>query len=65
MTNRQWLETLTDEELAERKISVRCESCAYNPGKGFCDNLSSTAPFYDDCCIDGIAKWLKMEHKGE
>lgn len=62
MTNRQWLETLTDEELAKWRVSVDCRSCAHNPEKGFCNNLSGIS-FDPNCCIDGTAKWLQQEHK--
>lgn len=62
MTNRQWLATLTDEEFAKWHQTVECGSCAHNPEKGICYNLSGIVSFEKDCCIDGIAKWLKMEH---
>ena len=63
MTNRQWLETLTDEELAKWRVSLECRSCAHNPEKGFCNNLSGIVSFDPNCCIDGTAQWLKQEHK--
>lgn len=65
MTNREWLQTLTDGEFAKWSIEVGCGACAYNPERGFCNNLTDTASFEKDCCIDGTAKWLQMEHKGE
>lgn len=65
MTNRQWLESLTDEELAQWNVSVGCGSCVHNPEKGFCNNLSDISSFEKDCCVDGIAKWLKQEHMEE
>lgn len=43
MTNREWLETLTDEEFAKWHQTVGCVSCAHNPEKGICYNLSSIA----------------------
>lgn len=52
MTNREWLETLTDEEFAKWHLSAGCKSCANNPEKDFCN-----------CCIDGTVKWLQEEHK--
>ena len=63
MTNREWLATLTDEELAKWRVSVECRSCAHNPEKGFCENLSSPYKFDQNCCVDGTAKWLQQEHK--
>lgn len=63
MTNRQWLETLTDEELAKWRVSVGCKSCAHNPEKGFCNNLNGIVAFDPNCCVDGTAKWLQTEHK--
>lgn len=65
MTNRQWLSTLTDEELAKWHQTVGCGSCAHNPEKGFCNNLSDIASFEKDCCVDGTVKWLQEEHKEE
>ena len=61
MTNREWLQTLTDEELAKWRVLVECRSCAHNPEKGFCNNLSVS--FDLNCCVDGTAQWLKQEHK--
>ena len=63
MTNREWLQTLTDEELAKWHVEIGCGSCAHNPEKGFCNNLSDIASFEKDCCIDGTVKWLNAEHK--
>lgn len=63
MTNRQWLETLTDEELAKWHVEIGCGSCAYNPERGFCNNLSGAVSFDEARCIDGTAKWMSMEHK--
>ena len=59
MTNREWLSTLTDEEFAKWHVEIGCGSCVHNPERGFCKSLS------DSYCIDGTAKWLQMEHKGE
>lgn len=64
MTNRQWLETLTDKELAKWHVEIGCGSCAYNPERGFCNNFSgSTVSFDETRCIDGTARWLKQEYK--
>ena len=63
MTNREWLETLTDEELAKWRVLVDCRSCAHNPEKGFCNNLNGVVSFDPNCCIDGTTKWLQQEHK--
>ena len=65
MTNREWLNTLTDKEFAKWSIDVGCGMCVYNPDRGICKNLNDIASFEKDCCIDGMAKWLQMEHKGE
>lgn len=66
MTNREWLQTLTDEEFAKWHQTVGCGSCAHNPEKGICFNLlSGIVSFNEAHCIDGTAKWLQMEHKGE
>lgn len=63
MTNREWLQTLTDEEFAKWNYEIGCGSCANNPEKGFCDNLSGAVSFDEARCIDGTAKWLQQEHK--
>lgn len=50
MTNREWLETLSDEELAS-KISTRCGLCANHD--------------VNDCwdCASNITTWLTQEYK--
>lgn len=66
MTNRQWLETLSDEEFAKWNFDISCGMCAYNTERGMCDNLRGIGALIDEVyCIDGITKWLSMEHKGE
>lgn len=65
MTNRERLQSLPDKEFAKWSIEVGCGACAYNPERGFCNNITDIAPFEQDCCIDGTAKWLQEEHKGE
>ena len=62
MTNREWLETLTDEELAKWHVEIGCGSCAHNPEKRWYVNISDSE-FDEDYCIDGITQWLKAEHK--
>ena len=49
MTNREWLESLSDEELAN-KTWRPCWTCIY---KEKCNN----------CCTNGRIKWLQAEHK--
>ena len=63
MTNREWLQTLTDKELAKWHHAVGCGSCAHNPEKGICFNLRGIISFNEAHCIDGTAKWLQMKHK--
>ncbi len=65
MTNRQWLETLTDEEFSKWSLEVGCGSCVHNPERGFCNNLSDSISYKESYCVDGTARWLQMEHKGE
>lgn len=62
MTNREWLRSLTDEEIAyflhDEQGSVFgtiCNMCVY--GDGFCIDND------DHECCKGIAKWLREEHK--
>ena len=56
MTNREWLESLSDEELTEalhehfRDTNSPCMMCVYEFGQG-CD-LN---------CKDGFLKWLKRK----
>ena len=61
MTNRELLQSLTDEELAKWHVEIGCGSCAHNPEKGFYNNLSDIASFEKDCCVDGKVQWLKKE----
>lgn len=49
MTNRQWLMSLSDEDLAATLCATSCEICWHNP----CCNGES--------CPDGIIKWLKAK----
>lgn len=51
MTNREWLENLSDEELAETLDF--CAVCAYRDVR-FCNN---------NICSKGITQWLREEHK--
>ena len=53
MTNREWLQTLTDEEFAKWHVEIGCGSCVYNPEKGFCKNLLDISSFED---IYGVVK---------
>lgn len=52
MTNREWLESLSDEELAKRMTG--CVKCS------FCDVCHG-----DYNCDIGHLKWLQAEHKAE
>lgn len=56
MTNREWLETLSDEEFT-RVMWYSCECCA---GYG-----SLKECFKQPSCREGRLKWLKQEHKGD
>lgn len=51
MTNREWLATLTDEELAKH-LEFSCNSCIYEPDSTLC---------WD--CVKGLKEWLKSEHE--
>lgn len=54
MTNREWLESLTDEEFADMIAYENCQrTCAYVNGN-MCGHKS---------CESGIAKWLKQEYE--
>lgn len=51
MTNREWLATLTDEELAGH-LEFSCNSCVYEPDSCLCGD-----------CVGGVLEWLKSEHE--
>ena len=59
MTNREWLRSLTDNELAEIfcdiDLSNICNMCAYRNDRKGCINAA--------CCKDGVLEWLAQEHK--
>lgn len=50
MTNREWLRSLTDEELAETLDF--CTVCVYRNVR-FCN---------ENICSKGITEWLQQEH---
>lgn len=52
MTNRDWLESLSNEQLANYMIHTdHCDSCVQS-----CDCC--------DCeCVENIGKWLEEEHE--
>ena len=55
MTNREWLESLSDEELAKFMLQAdRCQYCA--------TDINQCALNSKDC-IDGKCEWLKAEHE--
>lgn len=51
MTNREWLNSLSDENFCTALEQIDCRLCA----------------FYGDCkgkqCRDGFVEWLKKEHE--
>lgn len=51
MTNREWLQTLTDEEFA--RIVRSCKCCIGQTDIEKCSEL---------LCSDGCIEWLKQEH---
>ena len=60
MTNREWLESLSDAQLAELIYCLEdyahCEFCADD---GKCRNSDTIV----QDCLGGLEKWLKQEHK--
>lgn len=54
MTNREWLQTLNDEEFTQI-MWYSCECCVAYGNREKCLN--------DMDCRDGRLKWLKQEHK--
>lgn len=61
MTNREWLETLTDEHLAYVFVEIGCGCCAYTFAVD-CPNMKPHQ-FDQANCVEGTTKWLKQEHK--
>lgn len=56
MTNREWLNTLSNEDLV-MKIIAPCGICA-NKGKNCTEHSEMN-------CYEGCMKWLEQEHEGE
>lgn len=61
MTNREWLESLSDRELAQfmdETFDNRCSVCTKNEDMdGGCRGIVD--------CVVGIKKWLQAEHLKE
>ena len=55
MTNREWLESLSDEELAKQILERKCTHCV-------CRAAGAEACINTTCDI-AIANWLQAEHK--
>ena len=56
MTNRQWLESLTDEELAKALSVGICLLCGF---------FATSSCLDDECnlrCSEGLVNWLQTEH---
>ena len=57
-TNRQWLESLTDEELARMLLGPSiCDYCVYRRENGGCSVNGNN-------CEGGCLNWLRAEHNG-
>ena len=54
MTNREWLNNLSNEDFAY--LMTPCETCAY-AGKGCMEHDEWN-------CFEGCVKWLEQEHEG-
>lgn len=54
MTNREWLESLSDEDFAF--FLGGCDFCVYK---------DIPQCFKTNTCVSGQVKWLKAEHKDE
>ena len=55
MTNRQWLESLSDKEFV-LTMCYSCKCCVGHDDNRKCGKIS---------CRDGRIEWLKQEHKQE
>lgn len=51
MTNREWIESLSDERIA-RLLGIEP-----------CDNYCTCANGCNDECVEGIIEWLQSEHE--
>ena len=60
MTNREWLSTLTDEQLVKVLRTFSENHC-------YCCKAGYTPLADDDCgvCFDGQVEWLSQEHDNE
>lgn len=63
MTNREWLASLTDEELAKELIIDICSHCLYSVFSEITDTYQCLRPGDGRGCRHGITDWLKAEHK--
>ena len=55
MTNREWLESLSDEELARQLLERKCTHC-------ICKVAGGNACINTNCYV-ATEKWLKDEHE--
>ena len=55
MTNRKWLESLSDEELAQTIGGCGC--CIHDD--------TNDCQYKTETCDEARVKWLQAEHKGE
>lgn len=62
MTNREWLENLTDEELAAELDDWLCLHCIHNRRK-YCADCSLQNNCDKTICRDGTVKWLQAEYE--
>ncbi len=62
MTNRQWLESLSDEELANVLYDIADNKCC---DIAYCDTVEDENGYLvcDWNCKEGVRKWLQAEHK--
>lgn len=59
MTNREWLESLSDEELAEfLRTAKNCQGCVYGANP-----QDATKCFEANACTIGRIKWLKRKYR--
>lgn len=54
MTNREWLHTLSDEDLASH-LEICCNSCIFE--------MSGISVCHGADCRESIAEWLKQERE--
>lgn len=64
MTNREWINSLSNEDLVMEIIAL-CGMCANEALCGMCANEGKNCTEHSEMnCYEGCEKWLEQEHEG-